>query len=90
MRAAAAEEAHQKAQLDVACLKRGLELAAEQLTRSTGAEVPSTLLRAVARVRWEGGLALGVECCSVPACIHAGCAACRLRAACTWLERLPS
>lgn len=53
-RAAAAEEGQQKAQLDVACLKRGLELAAEQLTRSAGAEVPGTLLRAVARVRGAG------------------------------------
>lgn len=49
-RAGAAEEARAAAQLDVACLKRGLELAAEQLTRSAGAEVPCTLLRAVARV----------------------------------------
>lgn len=48
-RAAAAEAAAAAAALDLACLKRGLELAAEQLTKSAGAEVPSTLLRAVAR-----------------------------------------
>jgi hypothetical protein len=50
-RAAEAEEAAQRAHMEAACLKRGLELAAEQLTRSTGAEVPGTLLEAVARVR---------------------------------------
>ncbi len=50
-RASAAEEAARVAALDSACLKRGLELAAEQLTRSAGAEVPGTLLKAVARVR---------------------------------------
>ncbi|KAI7842691.1 hypothetical protein COHA_003622 [Chlorella ohadii] len=57
-RATAAEAALHKSQLDVACLKRGLELAAEQLTRSAGAEVPGTLLRAVARGQEE---ALGLS-----------------------------
>lgn len=52
---AEAQAAAQAAQLDVACLKRGLELAAEQLTKSAGAEVPGTLLRAVARVRHYSG-----------------------------------
>lgn len=61
-RAAAAEAAAAAAALDVACLKRGLELAAEQLTKSAGAEVPGTLLRAVARAscgRRPGSFILG-------------------------------
>lgn len=67
-RATAAEAALHKSQLDVACLKRGLELAAEQLTRSAGAEVPGTLLRAVARVRLGGGLAGGCKVRNQLAC----------------------
>lgn len=54
-RASEAEDAARVAGLDAACLKRGLELAAEQLTRSAGAEVPGTLLKAVARVRGLAG-----------------------------------
>jgi uncharacterized protein YhaN len=49
-RAEKAEAEAQQSHLDAACVKRGLELAAEQLTKSVGAEVPSTLLQAVARV----------------------------------------
>ncbi|KAL4427721.1 hypothetical protein ABPG75_001810 [Micractinium tetrahymenae] len=59
-RASAAEEAARVAALDAACLKRGLELAAEQLTRSAGAEVPGTLLKAVARGQ-EEALELSVQ-----------------------------
>jgi hypothetical protein len=55
-RAAAAEASGQQALMDVACLKRGLELAAEQLTKCAGAEVPGTLLRAVARVSRPAGI----------------------------------
>ena len=49
----------------MACLKRGLELAAEQLTRSAGAEVPGTLLRAVARVRQRQGAGRGMDACKL-------------------------
>lgn len=55
-RATAAEASARQSQLDAACLKRGLELAAEQLTKSAGAEVPGTLLRAVARVSCPGAV----------------------------------
>lgn len=55
-RAATAEEAQQRQQQEVAFLKRATELAAEQLTKSAGAEVPATLLVALARVR--AGLAM--------------------------------
>lgn len=49
-RAASAEEALQRQKQEQAYLKRGIELAAEQLTKSSGTEVPTTLLMAVARV----------------------------------------
>lgn len=64
-RASVAEEAARAAALDAACLRRGLELAAEQLTRSAGAEVPGTLLKAVARVRGLAG-GEGAGACHVP------------------------
>jgi hypothetical protein len=54
-RAAAAEEARQRQQEEAAFLRRGIDLAAEQLTKSAGADVPAALLTSLARVRalWE-------------------------------------
>ena len=49
--AAAAAAAAQAQAGEASSLRRGLELAAEQLTRAAGAEGPSTLLLAVAKVR---------------------------------------
>ena len=81
-RAGAAEAAHQQALLDIACLKRGLELAAEQLTRSAGTEVPGTLLRAVARV--------SRSCCWCPAQppLRACCCLSLAVAGCSWALNL--
>eukprot|EP00887_Chlorella_sp_A99_P003111 scaffold9.g3111.t1 len=59
-RAHSAEEAAQHLERDVALLQRGIELAAEQLTRAAGVEVPTTLLMAVARGQ-EEAMALSVQ-----------------------------
>lgn len=58
-RVAIAQDAQQQAEEEVAFLKRGIDLAAEQLTKSAGAEVPSTLLVALAKV----GTPPWGECC---------------------------
>ena len=49
-RAAAAEEARQRQQEEAAFLRRGIDLAAEQLTKSGAGEVPAALLVSLARV----------------------------------------
>jgi hypothetical protein len=50
-RATAAEEQAREKTSDVEFLRRGVELAAEQLTRSAGANVSATMLLSVVRVR---------------------------------------
>lgn len=67
-RARTAEEAATHQAAEAALLRRGIELAAEQLTQSVGAEVPTTLLMAVARVR--AGLPLCSGCCSCSLSVH--------------------